>query len=242
MDEAKNGEDVDLNFEIETLENVTSNDSAQPIQEIDVSSMNANGQNESNEEEQKRDDTVHSKSGSVSTIKALFGNIKKYEYPKYVPPIIDMDAYFDVDRWKTRRMDALSDQGNRRKKKATTAVMEDRRETFPINPAQCQMTTKAFKLNLSMTEHFGLSVEEIVAILEAAAPQSKLAAKLKQFLEIKMPRGFPIQLEMPLFHVLKAKVTFQNFEHINPSDDLFAIPQDYKEVEKKENASPADNL
>merc|ERR1712083_733767 len=140
------------------------------------------------------------------------------------------EQYFDVDRWRKRRMDTMSDRANRRKKKATTAVMEDRRETFPVNPAQCQMTTKAFKLNLAMTEHFGLSIEEILAILEAAAPQSKLAAKLKQFLEIKMPRGFPIQLEMPLFHVLKAKVTFQNFEHINPDDELFAIPDDYKLV------------
>merc|ERR1712129_244777 len=86
-----------------------------------------------------------------------------------------------------------------------------------------------FKLKLAMADHFGLSIEEILAILEAAAPQSKLAAKLKQFLEIKMPRGFPVQLELPLFHVLKAKVTFQNFEHINPADDLFAIPKHYTE-------------
>eukprot|EP00486_Rosalina_sp_Unknown_P014030 CAMPEP_0201583762 /NCGR_PEP_ID=MMETSP0190_2-20130828/102056_1 /ASSEMBLY_ACC=CAM_ASM_000263 /TAXON_ID=37353 /ORGANISM="Rosalina sp." /LENGTH=90 /DNA_ID=CAMNT_0048026259 /DNA_START=471 /DNA_END=743 /DNA_ORIENTATION=+ len=83
-----------------------------------------------------------------------------------------------------------------------------------------------------MTENFGLSIEEILAILEAAAPQSKLAAKLKEFLEIKMPRGFPIQLELPLFHVLKANVTFKNFEHINPTDDIFVIPQDYLLVEK----------
>ena len=30
-----------------------------------------------------------------------------------------------------------------------------------------------------MAESFGVSIDEILAILEAAAPQSKLAAKLK---------------------------------------------------------------
>ena len=50
-----------------------------------------------------------------------------------------------------------------------------------------------------------------------------------------MPKGFPIQLELPLFHVLKAVVTFQNFKHINPDNKIFAIPDDYLLVEKKKN-------
>jgi len=254
MDSVKRGEDVDL-FNSEDVDD-------QQIEEVDISAMaihSANGPqngdpststsaNHDEEADEKRNGkeqgqhSGHSTSRSVSTIKALFGDIKKYEYDDYVPPTIRSEDYFDVERWRIRRMDAMSDRANRKKKKATTLVMEDREETFVINPAECQMTTKAFKLHLAMTDHFGLSIEEILAILEAAAPQSKLAAKLKQFLEIKMPRGFPIQLELPLFHVLKAKVTFQNFEHINPDDELFAIPDDYKTVENKEVTSPTDSL
>merc|ERR1712176_269027 len=140
------------------------------------------------------------------------------------------DEYFNETEWKKHKMDRMMEK----KKKATTEIMNDRRDTFVINKAESVVSTKSFKLNLAMTDSFGLSIEEILAILEAAAPQSKLAAKLKEFLEIKMPRGFPIQLELPLFHVLKGTVTFQNFEHINPSDDIFVIPDDYKLVEAKE--------
>ena len=169
---------------------------------------------------------------SKSTLNSLFGDVKRYEYPKYVPPKIQMNEYFDVNEWKKHKMDAMVDAN--KKKKATTEVLNDRRETFVINKAESTVSTKSFKLNLAMTDSFGLSIEEILAILEAAALQSKLAAKLKEFLEIKMPRGFPIQLELPLFHVLKGTVTFQNFEHINPSDDIFVIPDDYKLVEAKD--------
>jgi len=245
MDAAKNGDIVDLddwqctecrhrNGALSTLCEHCDAAKAQRIEEVEVDAI-LNG-DDGDDDEQKSERSGRSGrngSRSVSSIKALFGDIKKYQYPEYVPPAIALGDYFDAEQWKRKRMDALSERANGRKKKATTAVMEDRRESFPINPAQCSMTTKAFKLNLAMTEHFGLSVEEILAILEAAAPQSKLAAKLKQFLEIKMPRGFPIQLEMPLFHVLKATVTFQHFEHINPDDDLFAIPEDYVFVEEK---------
>ena len=174
-------------------------------------------------------------SPSRSAIKSLFGDVKRYEYPKYVPPKIKLEEYFNVNEWKKHKIHMIAD-GNK-KKKATTEVLNDRRDTFVINPAESTVSTKSFKLNLAMTESFGLSIEEILAIMEAAAPQSKLAAKLKEFLEIKMPRGFPIQLELPLFHVLKGTVTFQNFEHINPSDDIFVIPDEYKLVESKEKSN-----
>eukprot|EP00483_Globobulimina_turgida_P013037 UN13061 len=162
------------------------------------------------------------KNTPTSSISAMFGNIKRYEYAEYVPPKIDVEEYFNVEQWKQRRMDAKN--AKKKKTKVIGEVIENRKDTFKINKAPATITSKSFKLNLAMTEHFGLTIEEILAILEAAAPQSKLAAKLKEFLEIKMPRGFPIQLELPLFHVLKAIVTFQNFEHINPSADIFVIP------------------
>jgi len=104
--------------------------------------------------------------------------------------------------------------------------------TFPINLAPVHKSMKSFKLMLIMSEHFGLSVDEMITILDAAASSNKLVKNLKEFLEIKMPPGFPVQLELPLFHVLKATVTFQNFKEMDISDDLFDIPQDYQVVEK----------
>eukprot|EP01084_Bolivina_argentea_P312685 541362_1 len=185
----------------------------------------------SNVSEEKNNDTPASK--STSSISALFGEVKRYEYAEWIPPKVDINEYFNVDMWQKLKMDLMSNK-IKKKKNVVQEVIENRKDSFKMNPSEATITTKTFKLNLFMTEHFGLSIDEILAILEAAAPQSKLAGKLKEFLEIKMPRGFPIQLELPLFHVLKATVTFQNFEHINPSDDIFEIPDDYLLVEKCE--------
>eukprot|EP01083_Nonionella_stella_P019603 54426_1 len=189
----------------------------------------------SNGEEQKENEDNNDEIMSVSassSISALFGNVKRYDYPEWIPPNVDVDAYFNVDEWKKRKMDIMAERATKKKIKIVSEVVEERKETFKMNAAPSTMSTKSFKLNLAMTDNFGLSIEEILAILEAAAPQSKLAAKLKEFLEIKMPRGFPIQLELPLFHILKGTVTFQNFEHINPDDSIFEIPDDYRLVEK----------
>ncbi|ETO19931.1 ankyrin repeat domain 13C [Reticulomyxa filosa] len=105
--------------------------------------------------------------------------------------------------------------------------------TFAINRAPVKKTMKTFKLMLAISDKFGLTVEEMITILDAAAPTSKLARKLKEFLEIKMPPGFPVQLELPLYHVLKATVTFQNFKEMEVGDDIFAIPEDYLLVDKE---------
>ncbi|ETO30553.1 hypothetical protein RFI_06571, partial [Reticulomyxa filosa] len=108
-----------------------------------------------------------------------------------------------------------------------------RRSTFIINPAPAKKTMKTFKLKMAISDKFRLTVEEMITILDAAAPTSKLAKKLKEFLEIQMPSGFPVQLQLPLYHVLKATVTFQNFKETDISRDTFDIPQDYVLVQKE---------
>jgi len=185
---------------------------------------------DTHESENVNSNETVSRSASISSI---LGKAKRYEYAPWQAPAIDMNEYFDVDAWQQRKMDRISHKVSRKKMKATDEVMLEKKETFKFNKSPSQISTKSFKLNLAMAESFGVSIEEILAILEAAAPQSKLAAKLKEFLEIKMPRGFPIQLELPLFHILKATVTFQNYEHINPSKDVFEIPENYLLVEKE---------
>jgi len=104
--------------------------------------------------------------------------------------------------------------------------------TFVINQAPVHKTMKTFKLMFAISNDFGLTVDEMITILDAAAPASKLVRKLKEFLEIKMPPGFPVQLELPLYNVLKATVTFQNFKEMEIGDEVFVIPEDYLLVDK----------
>ena len=41
---------------------------------------------------------------------------------------------------------------------------------------------------------------------------------------------------MPLYHILKATVTFQNYKHVKISEDIFEIPDDYELVETDDNS------
>lgn len=49
-------------------------------------------------------------------------------------------------------------------------------------------------------------------------------------MDTKLPPGFPVKIEIPVFPTVTAKVTFQQFKWDDTlSDDLFIIPTDYKE-------------
>jgi hypothetical protein len=106
-----------------------------------------------------------------------------------------------------------------------------------LNPAPVEVKTKTFTLNIAMVDKFGVTLEEVITILEATASQSKLAKELIDFLKMEMPPGFPIRLELPLFYVLKAIVTFDKFQEIEVKDEIFEIPEEYEVVELKEDVA-----
>ena len=36
--------------------------------------------------------------------------------------------------------------------------------------------------------------------------------KLKHFIHMQLPSGFPVKIEIPLFHVINAQITFSNIQ------------------------------
>eukprot|EP00456_Euglypha_rotunda_P001046 TRINITY_DN10182_c0_g1_i7.p1 TRINITY_DN10182_c0_g1~~TRINITY_DN10182_c0_g1_i7.p1 ORF type:complete len:120 (-),score=12.56 TRINITY_DN10182_c0_g1_i7:29-388(-) len=78
-----------------------------------------------------------------------------------------------------------------------------------------------------MVDDFPITVAELVALLEIAAPHHRMVAKLKEFVEKALPPGFPVKLEMPVFPTVTATVTFTNFEREEVDESKFAIPSDY---------------
>jgi hypothetical protein len=54
--------------------------------------------------------------------------------------------------------------------------------------------------------------------------------KLEEFVEMKLPDGFPVRLDIPVFPFLTARITFEDFAyHDGPIEEsLFKIPQDYE--------------
>ncbi|XP_074642886.1 ankyrin repeat domain-containing protein 13C-like [Tubulanus polymorphus] len=90
-------------------------------------------------------------------------------------------------------------------------------------------TSKHFKATLAMSQDFPMTVEVLLDVLEVIAP-FKHFNKLREFMTNKLPPGFPVKIEIPVFPTVSAKITFQVFDYRdNISDSLFKIPSDYHE-------------
>ncbi|MCI4385925.1 hypothetical protein PGIGA_G00056200 [Pangasianodon gigas] len=77
----------------------------------------------------------------------------------------------------------------------------------------CHLTTKTqrFKAKLWLCESHPLSLAEQVApIIDLMAISNALFAKLRDFITLRLPPGFPIKIEIPIYHVLNARITFGN--------------------------------
>ena len=56
---------------------------------------------------------------------------------------------------------------------------------------------------------------------------NRLVGKLKEFLEFKLPPGFPIRANIPVYPSLSADVTFVNYDAQRIfADDMFDIPDE----------------
>ncbi|XP_076452626.1 ankyrin repeat domain-containing protein 13D-like [Babylonia areolata] len=90
-----------------------------------------------------------------------------------------------------------------------------------------EQTTKVqkFKAALWLCEDFPLSLQEqVLPIIDLMATSNAHFAKLRDFITLQLPAGFPVKIEIPLFHVLNARVTFGNiFGSVTPADHVTLI-------------------
>ncbi|XP_021268778.1 ankyrin repeat domain-containing protein 13A isoform X2 [Numida meleagris] len=78
-------------------------------------------------------------------------------------------------------------------------------------PKEVTIRTQKFKAALWMSEEFPLSlVEQVTPIIDLMARTSAHFARLRDFITLEFPPGFPVKIEIPLFHVLNARITFEN--------------------------------
>ncbi|KAL8610585.1 Ankyrin repeat domain-containing protein 13C [Nucella lapillus] len=89
--------------------------------------------------------------------------------------------------------------------------------------------SKAFKATVAMSDDFPMTVEVLLDVLEMVAP-FKQFQKLRDFMMTKLPPGFPVRIEIPVFPTITANVTFTSFEwRQDLEQDLFTIPADFRE-------------
>lgn len=78
-------------------------------------------------------------------------------------------------------------------------------------PKEVNTKIQKFKATLWLSEDYPLSLQEqIMPIVDLMATSSSHFAKLKDFIQLQLPAGFPVKIEIPLLHILNARITFGN--------------------------------
>ncbi|CAL8078694.1 unnamed protein product [Calicophoron daubneyi] len=109
-----------------------------------------------------------------------------HEAASYNPNEITIDQYFNLDG--TRK--SGTDIG--RPKQMTTKV-------------------KTFKAHMWLSQEYPLSLaNQVVPIIDLMSEYNPYFHKLKEFLTKQLPSGFPVKIEIPLYHVLNARISFGN--------------------------------
>ncbi|XP_031712321.1 ankyrin repeat domain-containing protein 13A isoform X1 [Anarrhichthys ocellatus] len=92
-------------------------------------------------------------------------------------------------------------------------------------PIELSIRTQKFKGTLWMSEEHPLSlVEQVTPIIDLMARTSSHFARLRDFVTLKFPPGFPVKLEIPLFHVLNARITFDNVNKCSTEEQANTTP------------------
>ncbi|XP_046750473.1 ankyrin repeat domain-containing protein 13C isoform X1 [Diprion similis] len=90
-------------------------------------------------------------------------------------------------------------------------------------------SSKSFKATVAMSPDFPLTVDMLLDVLEVIAT-FKHFSKLRQFVLMKLPPGFPVKIDIPILPTVTAKITFQEFVFRNDiQPELFQVPSDYFE-------------
>lgn len=88
---------------------------------------------------------------------------------------------------------------------------------------------RVYKASAAMCLDFPLSVDMLLSVLEAVAP-FKHFAKFRNFIQLRLPPGFPVKIDIPILPTISAKVTFKEFRQVcNLPEYLFEVPTDYTE-------------
>uniref|UniRef100_A0A1I8BBE0 ANK_REP_REGION domain-containing protein n=1 Tax=Meloidogyne hapla TaxID=6305 RepID=A0A1I8BBE0_MELHA len=103
-------------------------------------------------------------------------------------------------------------------------------------PKEEKTTNTEIKGMLALCQDFPLTTDQLLDILEVLEPVKPTVKKFRAFCSSgRLPPGFPIQLEIPIFATLTMKITVQLFRWQQSSEDgefsneMFKVPSHFRE-------------
>merc|ERR1719309_927630 len=120
-------------------------------------------------------------------------------------------------------------------------------EKVAVRPKEEFLKSQKFKASLWLCEDYPLSLQEqVMPIVDLLAISNTHFQKLKHFIHMQLPSGFPVKIEIPLFHVINARITFSNIQALDTAvegvtsfreesgrssaaidDSVFEVPRSY---------------
>jgi hypothetical protein len=97
---------------------------------------------------------------------------------------------------------------------------------------ELKVDRKYYKASISVTEQCPIQMTKLLDILEVIVPY-KHFHKLRQFVNVKLPQGFPVKLSVPIFPTVTAIVTLERYEQRQSPINQFLVPRDYKKYVQK---------
>ena len=79
-------------------------------------------------------------------------------------------------------------------------------------PLAMTQQRKQLSASLWMSNQFPLRLEQLLPLFEIMSPSNEHFDKLREFISMNLPPGFPVQAEIPLLMILSARITFRNFK------------------------------
>lgn len=90
--------------------------------------------------------------------------------------------------------------------------------------------TQKFKATLWLCEDYPLSLQQqVVPIIDLMSASNAHFKKLRDFITLQLPAGFPVKIEIPLFHVLNARITFGNINALDQPVHGVTVIEDNQE-------------
>ncbi|VDM36877.1 unnamed protein product [Toxocara canis] len=91
-------------------------------------------------------------------------------------------------------------------------------------PKQVTRKSNSFKATLWLCDNYPLDLQDqILPIIDLMAVNNAHFARLKNFIQLQLPAGFPVKIEIPLFHVVSARITFSSINklgrYVSPAND-----------------------